>query len=160
MVPRRGRGGGAESVYRGTSLIRKRPPPSDPLGPFAQGYCRVLGGGCFLEARYPCMQVVVPGGPEIAVHTYDTPLSGEPPPLTTHLPPWRQPKGKWMVSVVNSHTNTTSKRWHLWEIDLRFALNPTPGWLKARLSPEFSGHTHSSHPAPHILIVSHANTRS
>jgi len=34
-----------------------------------------------------------------------------------------------MVSLVNSHTNVTSKRWHLWEIDLRFALNSTPGWL-------------------------------
>ena len=33
-----------------------------------------------------------------------------------------------MVSLVNSHTNATSKRWHLWEIDLRFALNSTPGW--------------------------------
>jgi len=39
--------------------------------------------------------------------------------------------GKWMVSLVNSHTNATSKRWHLWEIDLRFALNSTPGWLNA-----------------------------
>ena len=44
-------------------------------------------------------------------------------------PPWRQPKGKWMVPLVNFHTNPTSKRWHLWEIDLRFALNSTPGWL-------------------------------
>ena len=25
-------------------------------------------------------------------------------------PPWRQPRGKWMVSLVNSHTNATSKR--------------------------------------------------
>ena len=33
-----------------------------------------------------------------------------------------------MVYVVNAHTNATSKRWHLWEIDLRFALNSTPGW--------------------------------
>ena len=32
-----------------------------------------------------------------------------------------------MLSLVNSHTNATSKRWHLWEIDLRFALNSTPG---------------------------------
>ena len=30
-------------------------------------------------------------------------------------PPWRQPRGKWMVSLVNSHANATSKRWHLWE---------------------------------------------
>ena len=45
-----------------------------------------------------------------------------------YFPPWRQPRGKWMVDLVNSHTNATSKRWHLWEIDLRFALNSTPGW--------------------------------
>jgi len=53
--------------------------------------------------------------------------------LSTHRhdavpPPWRQPRGKWMVSLVNSHTNATSKKWHLWEIDLRFALNSTAGW--------------------------------
>jgi len=42
-------------------------------------------------------------------------------------PPWRQPRGNWVVSSVNSHTNATSKRWHMWEIDLRFALNSTPG---------------------------------
>ena len=44
------------------------------------------------------------------------------------VPPWMQPRGKWMVSLVNSYTNTTSKRRHLWEIDLRFALISTPGW--------------------------------
>ena len=43
-------------------------------------------------------------------------------------PPWRQPRGKWMVSLVNSHTNATSRRWHLWEIDLRFAPELPPGW--------------------------------
>ena len=45
------------------------------------------------------------------------------------LPPWRQPRGKWMVSLVDSNTNATSKSWHLWEIDPRFALNSTPGWI-------------------------------
>ena len=44
------------------------------------------------------------------------------------LPPWRQPRGKWMVSLVNFHTNATSKRWHLREIDSKFALNSTLGW--------------------------------
>ena len=33
-----------------------------------------------------------------------------------------------MVSLVNSHSNDTSKRQHLQEIDLGFALNSTPGW--------------------------------
>jgi len=30
-------------------------------------------------------------------------------------------------------TNATLKRWHLWEIDLRFALNSTPGWGGGRI---------------------------
>ena len=45
-----------------------------------------------------------------------------------HPPPWRQPRDKWMVSLGNSCTNATSKRWHLCEIDLRCVLNSTPGW--------------------------------
>ena len=44
-------------------------------------------------------------------------------------PPWRQPRGKWMVSLANSHTNATMIGWHLWEIDLRFAPGLPPGWL-------------------------------
>ena len=55
-------------------------------------------------------------------------------------PPWRQPRGKSMVSLVNSHTNATSKRWHLWEIDLRFSPGFPPGWSgngrKTWLTPE------------------------
>ena len=43
-------------------------------------------------------------------------------------PPWRQPRGRWMVSLVNSHTNATRIGWHLWEIDLRFAPGLPPGW--------------------------------
>ena len=43
-------------------------------------------------------------------------------------PPWRQPRGKQMVSLVNSHTNATRIGWHLWEIDLRFAPGLPPGW--------------------------------
>jgi hypothetical protein len=50
------------------------------------------------------------------------------PPAHQPSPTWRQPRGKWMVSLVSSHTNATSKRLHLWEIDFRFALNSTPGW--------------------------------
>ena len=46
-----------------------------------------------------------------------------------------------MVSLVNFHTNATSKkRWHLWENDLRFALNSTPGWIDAI---ELRAHLHS-----------------
>ena len=50
---------------------------------------------------------------------------------TEKVPPLRQPRGKWIVSLVNSHSNTTSQRWHQWEIDLRFALKSTPGWKGA-----------------------------
>jgi len=34
-----------------------------------------------------------------------------------------------MISLVNFHTNATSKRWRLLEIDLQFSLNSTPGWF-------------------------------
>ena len=38
-----------------------------------------------------------------------------------------------MIFLVNSHTNATRIGWHLWEIDLRFALNSTPGWVTVAL---------------------------
>jgi len=44
-------------------------------------------------------------------------------------PPWRQPRGKSMVSLVNSHTNATRIGWHLWEIDSRFVPGLPPGWI-------------------------------
>ena len=34
-----------------------------------------------------------------------------------------------MVSSVNSHTNAPPWRWHLWEIDYRFAPGLPPGWF-------------------------------
>ena len=46
-------------------------------------------------------------------------------------PPWMQPRGNFMVSLVNSHTNSTRIGWHLWEIDLRFAPGSPPGWVGA-----------------------------
>ena len=52
------------------------------------------------------------------------------------VPPWRQPRGKWMVSSVNSHTNATIIGWHLWEIDLRFAPGLPPGWTSCPLRPQ------------------------
>ena len=42
-------------------------------------------------------------------------------------PPWRQPRGKLTVSLVNSNTNATKIGWHMWEIDLRFAPRLPPG---------------------------------
>ena len=45
-------------------------------------------------------------------------------------------------------TNATSKRWHLWEIDLRFALNSTPTLLHPTLNPDTSAETLSDHPFP------------
>ena len=32
-------------------------------------------------------------------------------------PLWRQSRGKWMVSLVNSHPNATRIGWHVREID-------------------------------------------
>ena len=48
--------------------------------------------------------------------------------LGADKPPWRQPRGKLVVSLVNYHTNATRIGWHLWEIDLRFAPGLPPGW--------------------------------
>ena len=48
-------------------------------------------------------------------------------------PGGRQPRGKTKVSLVNSHTNATSKRQYLWEIDLGFAPGLTPGWHNPRV---------------------------
>ena len=54
----------------------------------------------------------------------------------TCKPPWRQPRGKFMVSVANSHTHATRIGWHLWEIDLRFAPGLPLGWIfKASFGP-------------------------
>ena len=50
------------------------------------------------------------------------------PPTLAPLPPWRQPRGKLMVSLVNSHANATRIGWHLWAIDRRFAPGLPPGW--------------------------------
>jgi len=48
-----------------------------------------------------------------------------------HSPPWRQPRGKSMVYLVNSHTNATRIGWYLWEIDLRFAPGLPPGLARS-----------------------------
>ena len=59
---------GHEKGYRGTSLIRNRPPPRTTLGTWAYAFCRVLGGGSSSGARYPCTSLtrkrppLVPGG--------------------------------------------------------------------------------------------------
>ena len=46
---------GAVRVRLGTSLLRNLPPhPRTTIGLWAQSYCRVLRGGGFLLARYPC----------------------------------------------------------------------------------------------------------
>ena len=48
-------------------------------------------------------------------------------------PPWRQPRGKSMVSFVNSYINSTRIGWHLLEIDLRFAPGSPPEWARCQL---------------------------
>ena len=42
--------------------------------------------------------------------------------LSSSAQPWRQPRGKSMVSLVNSLTNATRIGWHVWEIDSTFPL--------------------------------------
>jgi len=55
-------------------------------------------------------------------------------PLWTHslwfggMTPWRQPRCKSMVSLVNYDTHATRIGWHLWEIDVRLAPGLPPGW--------------------------------
>ena len=49
-------------------------------------------------------------------------------PASHASPPWRQPGGKSMVSLVNSRTNAPRIGWHLWEIDLRCAPGLPSGW--------------------------------
>ena len=83
---------------------------------------------------------------ELAKETIDLPLGclqgGQQKPSThSQRPPpqiqentsvaW-QPRGKWMVSLVNSHTNATRIGWHLWEIYLTFAPGLPPGWILRR----------------------------
>ena len=49
-------------------------------------------------------------------------------PLDHHQLHW-EPRGKSMVSLVNSHAHATRIGWHLWEINLIFALGLPPGCL-------------------------------
>ena len=37
-----------------------------------------------------------------------------------------------MGYLVNSHSNATIRRWHLWEIDSRFAPGLLPGWVEGQ----------------------------
>ena len=48
------------------------------------------------------------------------------------MPPWRQPRGKQVVSSVNSHTNAARIDWQLWDIVLRFAPGLPLGWVIKR----------------------------
>jgi len=68
-----------------------------------------------------------PGASDEQARMPQVPASG-----SGYGPPWRQPRGKSMVSLVNSHTNATRTGWHLWEIDLRFAYGLPPGWRLVR----------------------------
>ena len=41
-----------------------------------------------------------------------------------------------MVALVNSHSNATSRKWHLWEIDLIFVRGLPQGGFHCRVSGE------------------------
>ena len=97
------------------------------LGPYRRPMSRVaLGrGGVSDERGSPvCTRHHAPRMSHSVARAYRLPGPAK--------PPWRQPRSKRVVCLVNSHANATSKRWHLWEIDLKFALDSTPGWGKLR----------------------------
>jgi len=87
----------------------RRSPPSRATCVLAEG----TDGIALVIPILPVFEVDAPEG--------DAPTPGE--------PPWRHPRGKSMVSLVNTHTNATRIGWHLWEIDLRFAPGLPPGEL-------------------------------
>ena len=93
-------------------LTYKNPPPPRTLPQaYASGFRGVLGGWVFLMSEVP----LYPHSGRVGTHvSADTRLAAP----FSQSAPWRQPRGKSMVYVVNSHTNATSKRWRLWEIDL------------------------------------------
>ena len=64
-------------------------------------------------------------------------VSGPSYPLTT----LETTQGQMVVALVNSHANATFWRWHLWEIDLRFASGLPPGWvtMETNLTPKGPG---------------------
>ena len=51
-----------------------------------------------------------------------------------------------MTFLLNSHSNATSRRWHLWEIDLGFSLNSIPGWTSTHLHIRTRATVYSSGP--------------
>ena len=63
-------------------------------------------------------------------------LAGLRPHIREPTAPWRQPRGKIVVSLVNSHTNATRMGWHLWVINLIFVPWSPPGW---RLQQSYRG---------------------
>ena len=58
-----------------------------------------------------------------------------------------------MVSLVNSHANATSKRQHLWEIDLIFAPGLHPGWIRTCLSAITLKHPDALPPCGKCVVV-------
>ena len=84
----------------------------------------------------PGLQTMPPNPPPLRYPRVQCPRAIQreinPQPSTRLTPPWRQPRGKSMVSLVNSHTNATGIGWHLWEIDLRFSPGLPPGWVWGR----------------------------
>ena len=96
---------------RKTSPISKPPQSQNPdSSPIAKGAAGEPGGGgadagggaCGVRARDRRDPRAARGGARVLYS----------------FPPWRQPRGKWMFVGVNSHTNASSKRRNLWEIDL------------------------------------------
>ena len=73
--------------------------------------------------------------------------------LSVQYTPWRQPRGKMMVSLVNSHTNATRIGWHLWEADSRFSPGLPPEWKKVDVRLPGKGNQNSYGERPIHLII-------
>jgi hypothetical protein len=69
------------------------------------------------------------------------------------VPPWRQPRGKLIVSLANFQTNATRIERHPWEIDLKFSPGLPPGWGEAELTSRTPHHNPLIWKGPHSLLI-------
>ena len=105
-------------------LNSKNEEHSDDLTALSDAYETEIDGilkDAYTKVRHP------PSPPRPSSASQICALTSQPSQPQTLLP-WRQPGGKLMVSLVNSHKNATRIGWRLWEIDLRFAPGLPPGW--------------------------------
>ena len=103
--------------------------------PIAGAGCRVQGAGCRVQGAGCRVSVSGCGVWGVRGEVWVARQARRPPayPRFISRPPWRQAKGKWMISLVTSHTNAIFNSQHLWDIDLRFSPGLPPMWRAAGL---------------------------